>query len=413
MKRLLVPSAAVLTLAALYYACSPGEDLEGVDSGSETLSAASDGVRFNIIPNLPPQNAQLIESSTSVDLLPLRTENQPYLDIRGAGDAAWTGNQQVTPPEAQFKRALDTFNGNGLLYRGDLSFINWESVVGTRCSSYGSGFGFLSSPESVAQAFSAGFNIFGLSNNHSRDCNSTPVAGSVGDGGGWEMSTTFHMNQLSTSQGLLWNGVARSGKNLVSVRSFSTAAGAVKVAFSSIDLGRDACTRSNCFGDRQGVLNALRTADADVRILSMHSREWLGGVSPVANRAQLDKLYATGKLAVETAGVDVVFGSGPHIAMPIRMFRKPDGQQGVVFLSLGNFIHPLLSAQSTSLIGRVLFDRGAGAPVQVQALMLSTSGGSATVRNFNPSDPFVAGLPWKVGKDPSTGISVGYLNLKR
>jgi hypothetical protein len=414
MRSLSLQVVGATSLLSFCFACSFGVD-PGIDgSGAGELSVAEDGVRAFILPDLPDQDPALIDSASSPTLFPLRRENQPYLDIRGVGDAAWTGNQLPAPPASSFQSWLNKFNPNGLVYRGDVNVVNWESVVGTDCLSYNSAFGFLSSPASVREAFAAGFNIFALSNNHSRDCDKTNNDGYVGDGGAGEMATASHMNTLAQERNLIWNGVSSSSsKQYVTVRELSIGDKRVSVAFASIDLGRVShCIRSNCYGDRERVLNALRDAKADVRILSMHSREWLSGLSIEENKDQLDKLYSMGEAAVTQAGVDVVFGSGPHIAMPVRTFRKPNRDQGVVFLSLGNFIHPLLSGQSTSLVGRVLFNTNDSSAVQVQAMMIGTNGESVSVRNFDPSNAFVGGSPWRVGKDPSTALNVGYFNLR-
>lgn len=60
---------------------------------------------------------------------------------------------------------------------------------------------------------------------------------------------------------------------------------------------------------------------------------------------------------VEKYGGDIVFGSGPHVWKPVRVVRKENGTgKGVIFESLGNFLHPSLGAQSKNFIGRALFD---------------------------------------------------------
>jgi hypothetical protein len=397
---------------ALFAQCS--DSLQLGDTGSSPMRAA-EGVRDNILPRLPVQDAALIDArAQSEGLLPLRRENTPFLDIRGLGDSAFTGNQAARAPAAAFGAALDRFNANGLVYRGDLNVINWETVVGESCRSYGGGFGFLTSPAAITQAFLKGIQVFSLSNNHSRDCNSTPEAGSVGDGGAGEITTVRNMSELAKKHELVWNGISSSSaKSFVTIRQLSDGQQQYRLAFASIDLGRDSCSRSNCFADRSKVAAAVKAADADIKIVSFHAREWLSGLSNAENRAQLDKVMAASKLFIEQGGADIVFGTGPHIAMPVRVLPKAGGGVGVAFLSLGNFIHPLLSAQSPNLVGRVLFDLQRRVPVQVQAMMVSTDGPNARPINFNASSPFVGGAPWRVAQDQATGLAVGFMNIKQ
>lgn len=399
-------------LVVFFARCSDSLQLE--ESGSSPMGAA-EGVRDNFLPRLPAQDPALIDGRTGGEgLLALRRENTPFLDIRGLGDSAFTGNQAPRAPVPAFDAALDRFNANGLVYRGDLNVINWETVVGENCRSYGGGFGFLTSPVAVTQAFLKGIQVFSLSNNHSRDCDSTPAAGFVGDGGAGELTTVRNMNELAKKHELVWSGVsANSNKNFVTIRQLSDGQRQYRLAFASIDLGRDGCVRSTCFADRGRVAAAVKSAAADIKIVSFHAREWLGGLSNAENLAQLDKIMVASKLFIEQGGADVVFGTGPHIAMPVRVLPKAGGGIGVAFLSLGNFIHPLLSPQSPNLVGRVLFDLQRRVPVQVQAMMVSTDGPDARPINFAPSNPFVGGAPWRVGQDPATGLAVGFMNIKR
>lgn len=401
----------LLVIGASLTACTWAEQL--LNGNDTQMSQAASGVLNHVIPRLGAQNMDLIDSSRELGLLPLRRENQPYLDIRGAGDSGDTENQAERPPLASFASYLDQFSQNGLLYRGDVNVINWESVVGVRCGSYNSRFGFLSSPDAVRQALSRGFQVFALSNNHSRDCNSTPEGGVGGDGLSGEISTQMHMDLIAREKDILWNGVhGRSAQKLVSTREFDANGRRFVVAFSSFDLGRDECPGSNCYSDSDAIAAAMSLARADLKIVSIHAREWLSGLSPSENLSQLSKIEKTAQKMIEQGDADIVFGSGPHIAMPVRIIQQSDGGAGVAFFSLGNFIHPWLSAQQPNLIGRVLFDLDTLQPVQVQALMVATDGQSARIQNFEKQSPFVSGLPWMVDSDPSTGVKVGFVNVK-
>lgn len=406
----LIAGALVATIGA----CSLATSLRGPQT-SELRSAAADGVRQNVIPRLPPQDAGLIDLSPGQEpLLSLNRDDQTFVDVRGVGDSAFTGNQSPRAPAPGLAAALDRFNASGFVFRGDINVMNLESVIGESCGRYGGGFGFLTSPKAVVQALEKGFQVFSLSNNHSRDCNQTPEAGAVGDGGAGEITTARNMAALASSRGVLWNGVVASApKQLVSTGVIEVGTESLRVAVTSIDLGRASCTRANCFNDRAAMITALRATEADLKVATFHSREWLATLSAAENLAQLNKIMETARLFVEQGGAHVVFGSGPHIAMPVRVLRRHGGGKGVAFLSLGNFIHPWLSAQSPNLIGRILFDATTAEVRQVQAIMVATEGASARPIDFQASSVFVSGLPWKTARDTATGLTVGYVNLAR
>ena len=87
-----------------------------------------------------------------------------FLDIRGVGDAgmALTNKQPLplTQPlpgdnvAANFGARLDALDRTGKSYRGDLSFINWETAVGKRCNRFWapptrSTYSFMSHPDNL------------------------------------------------------------------------------------------------------------------------------------------------------------------------------------------------------------------------------------------------------------------------
>ena len=343
----------------------------------------------------------------------LDNRDQHYLDIRGVGDSAYSGNMQTFAPPPKYSDALSKFSKDQFIYKGDLNVINWESVVAKKCTEYSGSLGFISSPDAVLQAFRAGFHIFSLANNHARDCNQTPESGKfLGDGGAGELSTFRNMTRLSTKEGLIWSGISgASPKIWLSTRTMERGGRKFTVAFSSIDLGRDHCTRANCYSDRFEIAKAMFEQPADIKIVSIHSREWLDEKSQKENMSQLDKINHAMELFIGKGDVDVVFGTGCHSALPVRLITKKQGGVGIGFWSLGNFIHPNLLQQSTNIVGRVLFDLNKRRPVQVQAIMLRSNKKSVQAYDFDPSNIFLSGLPWREAKDPSTGLRVGFIGV--
>jgi poly-gamma-glutamate synthesis protein (capsule biosynthesis protein) len=115
---------------------------------------------------------------------------------------------------------------------------------------------------------------------------------------------------------------------------------------------------------------------------------------------------------------DLVFGHGPHVWKPPVVVEKRDGtgHKGVVFTSLGNFIHPSLKAQARNLIGRALFDPETLALQQVQIVTVSTSGSDATFGTIDASEVGSYGtqrIPWEDFDDAAGAKSLhgAYVNV--
>lgn len=320
----------------------------------------------------------------------LDREATDLIDLRGVGDSGWSKTHERTAIAAAFDDALDRFDPSGEGYRGDLSFINWETVVGTTCTQFGSAYSpgrsyaFVSRPESLAQAFDKGFNLVALSNNHTRDCQGSPEASSRGEAASPEM--TAKAIEALGERDWIYAGVSSTREDALSrarTRTFRIKGRDVRVAFGSMYTGRPSCPRASCKGDKTALLESLRDAPADLRILAIHSMA----------AADQDELVRIGIEFVKKYGGDVVFGHGPHVWKPVRVVRKEAGGTGVVFESLGNFIHPSLGAQSKNFIGRALFDPENLKLRQVQVLPIANAGSDVRWSNANGAD-LQANLRW-------------------
>jgi len=369
--RALLP-LAVLVLAPLAPACTSeaGEGMEEEGAGAEGEPAEAEGAV------VPITEADETAPASALAAAPLDTNaSSSLLDIRGVGDAGWSNTHEKTPLAAAYGAALDRFDPTGKAYRGDLSFINWETVVGNGCTRFGSAYSpgrsyaFVSRPEALAQAYDKGFNLVGLSNNHSRDCHAsddTPLTGEVA-------SADMTAKSIAALGDKDWitAGIASAGDEddftKARVRTFTVKGRQVKVALGSMYTGRPSCPRTTCKGDKAALLASLRDADADVRILALHSMA----------AADQDELVKIGIEFVKSYNGDVVFGHGPHVWKPVRVVRKDaahGGGAGVVFESLGNFLHPSLGVQAKNFIGRALFDTRTLKLRQVQLLPVKNTG---------------------------------------
>jgi poly-gamma-glutamate synthesis protein (capsule biosynthesis protein) len=298
------------------------------------------------------------------------------LDVRGVGDAgmALTYDQPPAPTDtlptgrpARFGDRLDAFDPTGRSYRGDLSFINWESVVGTQCDHFPGepgplSYAFVSDPQNLLDARLRGFNLVGLANNHSQDCASAPDSVN----GARRSAEWMRALRQGLSVDWLWHGVG--ARDLVRVRTLALGDRPVRVAFASLYLANKECPYVACGAARDAVLRSMNLARADLRILSLHS--W--------NAATQRQLVETGEDFLRDYGGDIVFGHGPHVWRDVRIVESASGEPGVLFQSLGNFLHPELAAQRKNVIGRVLLDRETLRVRQVQAIAVAADGATAS-----------------------------------
>ena len=303
------------------------------------------------------------------------TAASDLLDIRGMGDSGWANTHEKTPIAADFGKALDRFDASGKGYRGDLSFVNWETVVGTGCSEFASvykpglSYAFVSRSDNLVQANDRGFNLIGLSNNHARDCLASADTSLTGEVASAAMSAK-NIESLGDRK-WLFAGIASSAHEddfaKARVRTFVVKGRQVRVAFGSMYMGRAECPRAACSGDKRTLFESMRDAQADIRILSLHS------MGPTDQ----DEAVRTGIEFVKSYDGDVVYGEGPHVWKPVRVVRKGasfGGGTGVVFESLGNFLHPSLGAQAKNFIGRALYDLRTLKLRQIQVLPVANSG---------------------------------------
>jgi hypothetical protein len=381
---------AVLVSLGLF-ACSAAET-DGDDTDGEPAEAESAIVPITQGDETAPASIRAAA--------PLKTADADLIDVRGVGDSGWSKTHEATPIPATFGNALDRFDRSGESYRADLSFINWETVVGNQCSQFattyspGRSYAFVSRPENLVQAFERGFNLVGLSNNHSRDCSGSPETNIRGEGASADMTA----KSIAGLGDLEWltAGIAGTGEDdsaRARIRTFTIKGREVRVAFGSLYTGRPDCPRTACSGDARTLFASLRDAEADLRIVAMHSQ----------GATDQDQLVRLGIDFVEKYKGDVVFGHGPHVWKPVRVVKKQGGGKGVIFESLGNFLHPALAAQSRNFIGRALFDTQTLALRQVQLIPVANSGMDA-----RPSSADAMTVPsnLKWTRLPGSGTSV-------
>ena len=369
-----------------------------------------------------------VPTDTVASVSPLGEPVSDRIDVRGVGDTAWARGATPstglsTPPAAQFDRAIDRIDPSGALLHGDLNFTNWESVVGERCDSIRRSvdFYFLTHPAAIRQAVEKGFNLFSLANNHAQDCNrGVSTVGAPAVSGPLMTSKNFESLAREISVPFAWAGVASTTDEdayRVHVVPFLIQGRTVRVAFAAVvslswDIPSAATLKlsggpaTDAKVDR--LLADFQKADADFRILSIHTQDSSGEGRPEGPAFRMLKRVAE-RFVLEASG-DVVFGEGPHTWGGVKVLTRADGKQGVIFTSLGNFIHDGLRDDRDNYIARALWDRDTLRLREVQVTpfrnartTLSTYSSAATTK------PPLANFHW----DPMTskmngGSVVGY-----
>lgn len=361
-------------------------------------------------------------AKSAEEAVPLDRASAPeFLDVRGVGDTGMAVSHQQPLPltemlpanyypegvEADFGKALDRFDPTGKSYRGDLSFINWETTVGTECSEFWKPkqenvYAFVSHPDNLLAAYRRGFNLIGLANNHIRDC-------IVGEGMDGALMSARHLERLGLRLKMrwAWHGVG-SEKN-AHIKTIKVGKRRVRVAFASWYVGGGDCTYVACISDRETVMRSLRDADADLRILSIHS--WDEETQKI--------LVETGRQFIREFDGDIVFGHGPHKWEAVQVIESVSGKQGVLFESLGNFIHPYLKPRPEQAIARVLFDLKTLQLRQIQVIPIALDGVHASFNGAIAPTQFPANFTWKVVDSPTwqSGIGEavrgGYANIQQ
>lgn len=318
--------------------------------GEDSESGSSDD-NFTAGPklNLPSET----DTTSSLAGLPLDAsseKNDAFVDIRGLGDSGWSESKHPLP--ATFGETLDKF---GNAYRGDLSFINWETVVGESCNTWGSAsFYFVSKSENLNQLYQRGFNLIGNANNHARDCAKGPDASGALVSG--ELMTASNMAAASTGKTWLWAGVGKGDPTDTKLQTFTIKGKQITVALGSGYFGSArTCANSVCATQVESAMQKVLATKAQIRIFALHCMEV--GDPKYCN----SEVTSAGQRFIELGG-DVVFGHGPHVWRPVYVVRKKAGTStngsatGVLFQSLGNGAHPALSDQSKNYIGRALLN---------------------------------------------------------
>lgn len=224
----------------------------------------------------------------------------------------------------------DASNGNGtynfnkmltevkpLIEGYDLKYYNQESIIGGKSMGL-SAYPRFNSPEEIGDAMlDTGFNLVGLSNNHTMDKGEKGVINSVNY---WKSKNVHYTGQALSEE---------EREENVQVHEIN----GVKYAFLAYTTvtngllppsGKDYLT--NIYSDEKVKkdVDKIRN-EADVIIVAMH---W--GVEYTTKEVESQRRIAK---YLSELGVDLVIGAHPHVIEPVEMVGDT-----LVFYSLGNFI---------------------------------------------------------------------------
>lgn len=307
------------------------------------------------------------------------------LDVRGVGDSGVDVGPMEDVPQ---------------LWRADLSFVNLESIVADSCSEQNSGvdFFFRSSLAQVRKAIGAGFNVFSVANNHARDC-FVPYGPNI-----------TSQNMASFNDKILWHGVSKTDEDSNAeplevytprIKEFLIKGRKIRVAFAAIaiqswSMNGVAQIVSSSENPNKPLITKLLTglanADVDFRMLSVHTQDGSG------NNRQEDTavgyLKAVGERFIKDFKGNIVFGSGPHTKAGVKVVNSADGHSGVIFTSLGNFIHEGVSAHGDNILGRALFDIETKQLKTVQVMPVANGDGSVTFLSTSEASAPNSNFTW-------------------
>ena len=254
------------------------------------------------------------------------------------GDSGWAKTHTKRPSyEGGFKQAFKRFDPNKTTL-GDINYLNWETSIGTHCEQFWSKsspstYAFLTHPKELEDTIGLGFNVIGLANNHTFDCLRSK------EGNGPLQSYNFVKSIRTQNTNVALSGVYEQKAQEPIQINVKTDQGLVPITFASAYVGgsQSHCANMLCVINLEAIKKSL-TDTSRLRIVALHS--W--------NKATHARLKAVLTTLIQENMIDIAIGSGPHIKEQITIVKTSQGNK-ILATSLGNFIHPSLSAQPNNV----------------------------------------------------------------
>lgn len=233
--------------------------------------------------------------------------NRTRVKVREDGIYLWG---KVVPFSTMFEKIKDEFNGN-------LNFCNLETTVMDHndIKHADKAYNFRCHPNAVRQMQSVGFNLMSIANNHLKDYGPEGIK-----------ETVKWMRKLGEEHNLWFAGAGEDIDEAAAVSVFKVSG--IRIGFAALSISTRATSKragvASVYKPEQALKN-LKSADVDIRILSMHAGD---EKESKPNRTQ----FHVARTAVKKFGVDIVLGHHAHVVQGIEFY-----QGGLIFYGLGNF----------------------------------------------------------------------------
>lgn len=220
-------------------------------------------------------------------------------------------------------------NVRDIVESADLSILNQETIISQSNQVVGGNGGYLlfnSPPEVAYSMIDLGFDVFTMANNHLLDMGAA----------GLEESLTF-WDGLEAEHGVTALGAYHNEADMRNIRTREV--NGVTIAFlayaehiNGFSIPADSPLRVVMNHETDVIESQIKEANeiADVVIVSAH---W--GVEDTHVVSEDRKTLAQNMV---NWGADVIIGCHTHTAETMEFLTRPDGTQGFVYYSLGNFI---------------------------------------------------------------------------
>jgi poly-gamma-glutamate synthesis protein (capsule biosynthesis protein) len=225
---------------------------------------------------------------------------------------------------------------------GDLAFMNLENPVTTSKPTAEKKFAFAADPGRLDWYFGAGYNLYGLANNHIADAGQPAIEATIEH---LESSARRHQRAV------YYAGAGSSPTRAIEPRFVRPEGKDVTLAFFSVGFSASenvADFRDASLGERIERARAL----ADIVIVSSHAGEEYEHVPEYG----LISMY---RRWIER-GADIVLSHHPHCVRPVEAY-----QHGLIYYSLGNFVfmsrthrHRKRGAKLYGMMTRIIIEHG-------------------------------------------------------
>lgn len=264
-------------------------------------------------------------------------DNSNRLTLSAVGDVMIHKTQLIA--QKQYDGSYDFYNNFRLIKKyiegTDLSIANLETTINEnkKISSYPS----FNSPDAILDALKdTGFDIISTINNHSLDTGQSGILTTINEIK--ERELDYVGTRLSDADARY---ITKEINNIkIGISSFSYAdekksnsylngipSGSSRNLLNTIDQS----SVSKSFETIKKEIDLMKENGCELIVLNMHWGEEYSQ-EPSNYQKELAKLLIN-------EGVDIIFGSHPHVVQPIEKITSDDGlHSGVVFYSLGNII---------------------------------------------------------------------------